>query len=1063
MALLGRWVGGAKSQGNLPKSWTAPTNLFDTLSRNDSSTYGWAASTSTFTLPSSGLADGYLFIARYEYHDTSNGRFNPQGKFVQASGTGNFVGGPAGGYSRDNSEDRSYVSCWAFVDSPSASATFQFQWKADTDDATGGTQRSSIEVIPLYYADIGMYSSTDAGLLGGTTPNVVGSWSTTLEGTNITRSSSVVSVTGDNKRYLILASQFFEGRGGRTQRWHGLDIDGSEEHAAKAYSYYRSTSNDESGDMFTHLLETSTATVTIEQTCYRGIGVSNGQGGASVDGSTPGVGDHALVVIELNDSAECFHAVDDTGGQTLATTGPVDINLCRTTGITFNDSASWTRANDTQMQAEFTGDSLLGVNLAAASENVSTGSRWTAYAELTAGGTENANLFAGDYLRNNQTSQDTFGWSANLMAFAGVLSGSDYGCSITELSGSEGGGDAQIQAGWAGFWGINLDTLEDTGASVDVSAVSAATSIVAPDRVDQTVDVPAVSASTGIVAPSVGAGAVVAVAAIAATLSILAPDRVDQTVAVPSIAVATAVPTPEATRNWWHIGATQEDGWDIGAVQHPRHATHLIYPDVPIAAELGIVAPTVERSVDVPAVPVASSVVAPDRVDQTVDVDAVGVASSVLAPTIGAAQEVDVPAVSAALSVVAPDRVDQTVDVPATAAATSIVAPTVIASQAVDVPAIPAALSIVATDRVDQTVAAPATSAALSILPPEVDQTVAVPVIPVASAIVAPDVTVSQAVDVPQVPAALSIVAPDRIDQTVAVPAIPVATSVAAIDVRFDLDLDVPAIPAALGVVAPDRVDQTVDVPAIPVASSVAAPTIPAGVVVPQVSAALSVLAPDRIDQTVIVPAVSASTAVIAPDATFAVDVPATSAALSILAPSRVDQTVVVPAVSVATAVAAVDVAFGQTVDVPESVLASSILAPARVDRAAVAPAIPVASSVAAPDRIDQTVVVPSVPLSSAVVAPAVPAGDQTVDVPAISAATSVGTVTRLIPAVGSKTCLAGAYDLRSSLSGSYDPRHALSASYVFRSELLGAYDVGTPLEGSYVFRTPLTGQVESC
>ena len=107
MATLGKWTGGVQAQGNLPESWTAPNGLFPTQARNDGSTYSWASSTSTLTLPASGLADGYLLIGAFEYEDTSNGRFNPQGKIIQASGSGNFVGGPTGGYNRDTSEDRS--------------------------------------------------------------------------------------------------------------------------------------------------------------------------------------------------------------------------------------------------------------------------------------------------------------------------------------------------------------------------------------------------------------------------------------------------------------------------------------------------------------------------------------------------------------------------------------------------------------------------------------------------------------------------------------------------------------------------------------------------------------------------------------------------------------------------------------------------------------------------------------------------------------------------------------------------------------------------------------------
>ncbi len=464
MATLGRWTGGVKSQGNLPETWTAPSSLFDTQQRNDGSTYSWSASTSTLTLPSTGLADGYLIIAAYEYEDTSNGRFNPQGKWIQASGTGNFVGGPTGGFSRDTSEDRSFVRCCAFVDNPSASATFTFQWRADIDDATGGTVWSAFDVIPLYYSNHGIYSSSATGAFGGTTPNQVTGWSSVSQSDTaaIEISSNVVTVKGDNKRYFVLGSQFFEGISGnlRTQRWHGLEIDNSQENAAKTYVYYRNNSNDQSGGFYSWIIETSTANVTIESTCYRGDGVSAGQGGADTDGGTASVGDHTLVVLELNDSAEVFRSENTAQSGDLNVTGPVDLNCCPTAGIAFNDSASWTRSSDTAMNAEVAMDALIGANISAAQEVVSTTSRWTSRAHVTVNGTEDNDTRHGNYARNNQTSQDTFGWSASLLSYVALSLNDDVGCSIQELSGGEDGGQFETQIGWNGFWGINLDTLE---------------------------------------------------------------------------------------------------------------------------------------------------------------------------------------------------------------------------------------------------------------------------------------------------------------------------------------------------------------------------------------------------------------------------------------------------------------------------------------------------------------------------------------------------------------------------------------------------------------------------
>jgi len=215
MATLGHWTrSSALTVGNAPESWTTVTaDWFNTQDRNDGSAY--SKSNGTFTLPSSDLADGYLLVASVEFEDDSNGRYNPQLQIVQASGSGSTTGGPTGGYNRDNSEDRSYVRCWAFVDSPSASSTYDVQWKADSDDAGAGTtlERGEVWIIPLFYQDAAWYTSTSSSLYGGTTPNVVTGFTGT-DGTNISISSNVVTCSADNAKYLVLGSQFFEGRGG---------------------------------------------------------------------------------------------------------------------------------------------------------------------------------------------------------------------------------------------------------------------------------------------------------------------------------------------------------------------------------------------------------------------------------------------------------------------------------------------------------------------------------------------------------------------------------------------------------------------------------------------------------------------------------------------------------------------------------------------------------------------------------------------------------------------------------------------------------------------------------
>jgi hypothetical protein len=454
-------------------SWAAPNGLFGaTADRNDSSAYGWSDSTATITLPSSGLADGYLFTWGFEFEDTSNGRHNPTARMVQASGTGTFASAATGGYNRDNSEDRSYVSGWSFVDNPSASSTYQFQWKRDTDTPTGGTVRSFIQAIPFYYADVGIYTSSTAGNYGGTTPTLMTGFSGT-DGTNITITSNQVSVTGDNKRYLILGGAYQENvsGGSRTQRWYGLEIDGTFDDAAKGCMYYRNAANDTGGESFIRLIETATATRTIEMNGYRGNGVGAGQGGGDVDGTgTESNAAHALVVIELNDSAEVFSSTDSVGAQEFALTGPVDVDIASTGDIEFNDAASFTRATDIAVNCEVAMDVFAFANVSHAREasSIGSGSRWTVHGEFTIDGTEDTSVgFHGNYNRGNQSSADTHGSSCNQAGLFAVTANQDIGVSNQELSGTEGGnGDIETQPGWVGFGLINVDTLEATGSSL---------------------------------------------------------------------------------------------------------------------------------------------------------------------------------------------------------------------------------------------------------------------------------------------------------------------------------------------------------------------------------------------------------------------------------------------------------------------------------------------------------------------------------------------------------------------------------------------------------------------
>lgn len=474
---LGQWTGDSTSL--LPgTTWAAPNGLFPTESVNENTAYSFASATSTLTLPSSGLADGYLVVSAYQIEDTSNGRCNPQGRLTQSSGTGNFVSGASSGYNRDSSEDRSYVRTWAFIDSPSAGAEIQFQWRRDTDAPTGGTVRSEFVVIPLWYNNHGIYSSASTACPGGTTPNQLGGWSVVSESDTaaIELATNVVTAKTANKRYLCLGGQYWQGIGNaRTQRWHGFRVDGTVDEQSKAYSYGRNAANADIGEMFTTIIETAGSSRTIDQFVFRGYQTAtNPKDGADVDGNTTGSNpQHAMVILELDDAVEVFRGHSNTQ-HSLATAGTrVDINVAET--VNFNDSASFTKSSNTAFQAQKDLRLLLGSNISGGYASPSS-SRFTGYSEAVIGGAADAYSFAGDYGRGDQGTQDCWGWSANGLSAFSVLNTETIGVRAGKLTGGEASPGTTI-ADWSGVWGLNIDTMAPASGGGDTEVAASAESL----------------------------------------------------------------------------------------------------------------------------------------------------------------------------------------------------------------------------------------------------------------------------------------------------------------------------------------------------------------------------------------------------------------------------------------------------------------------------------------------------------------------------------------------------------------------------------------------------------
>ena len=474
MSIEGWWSGAVIAPVQLTTSWAAPNGLFPTEVRNDGGAYSLNASTSTLTLPTSNLVNCYLAEASFETQDSSNGRFNPQARIIQTSGTGHFVGAVTSGFSRDNSENLAWVKVFAIICDPSPGAEFQFQIKRDTDapGTSDGTLRSNFTITEFPVANWGLYTSSDASLYGGTTPNQVIGWSVVDESDTsaIELVSNQVTLKTDNRDYINFGSQFFEGRGGRTQRWHGFRIDGVKEDAAKAYTYYRNGSNDEGGELFSWPVRRATTDIVVDQFCYRGDGVADNQGGADSDGSTPSVGEHVFAVLELNAGAELFRTRNATT-QSLATAGTrVVLDVINT--VDFADAGSFTKADNNGINIEQDMDLYMGGNVSGAYASVSSGARATCYAEMTIDGVEQSHTFAGDYGRGNQGTIDTYGWGASLLSPLEVVLGQDVGINAGKISGGE-AGPVSVQPGWASAWGINLDSMAPSGpAAQDIAGAT---------------------------------------------------------------------------------------------------------------------------------------------------------------------------------------------------------------------------------------------------------------------------------------------------------------------------------------------------------------------------------------------------------------------------------------------------------------------------------------------------------------------------------------------------------------------------------------------------------------
>jgi hypothetical protein len=475
---IGTWNNGAVSTYPTTTN-TFPSGLFGTQERNDDSKYSFNTARAIVTLPSSDLADGYLVLVNIPLNVSHNNRSTAIGQLSLTNGTGNFVSPKASGYARNGNWSQHSISVWAFVDSPSTGVDIQFTWFRDTGDGTvaGTVLGATFRVISLYYNDVSMYTSTVNNLYGGTTPNTVDLSTTVVEGTNITKTSNTVTVTGDNKKYLILSGHYSEGRGGRTQRWLANEYDATLARDAMTAIYYRDTGTDKMGRGITDIIETGTADRTINLKMWRGDGVSpTTLGGADQDGSTPAVTEAGLVVIELPDTAAAIKSTDNTGLQNLDVDDGTLPNISR--NVVFDEPGTLDPIDPSVIGPagyfiDTTNDILVGSNLSAA-YRFSSGTRFAGQLSIIGGDEYIDPVVDYNYGRGNQSTSDTFGYSNNVVGIINPTMAANGGTVVTPYFAgiiSFQGNDAVTQGPvgtrptWVGAFALDLESLVPTTAT----------------------------------------------------------------------------------------------------------------------------------------------------------------------------------------------------------------------------------------------------------------------------------------------------------------------------------------------------------------------------------------------------------------------------------------------------------------------------------------------------------------------------------------------------------------------------------------------------------------------
>ena len=458
MAKIGKWTSGAEVAFPTAAYTAIPSNVFGTEVRNDDSLY--VKSGSSITLDSSNDADGYIIRASFEIISTHNNRMTAQARVVPTVNptNANVLSSVVGEYSRNTVDATASSDAFTVIANISGSITFEAQWRRQGSGSPAGSVTSScLEIIPIYFDGIGLYEGTTNQLLGGLTPEVATLDSTIVESGNISRTSNSITLSAD-KKYLVMGCYYSERGGARTQRWAGIGEDGTLLRDSMTNIYIRDSNNGRQGEVFSNIIDTSGGSKDIDVRVYRGDGDDPvSLGGANIEGNSPTVTLLSLAVIELKSGCEVFRSQDNTGVQNLGPVGDVDVELAR--DEVFSSSESFTKSDNTSYEAVVDMDAYIGANISA-SYTASSGLRITRRFEISKDGVGDVTTSTTKFGRGNQGGQSTYGFSGNPFGFMQLNSGQTTGVEVKDIGATI---NVSTRAGWVGFWGVNLDTMNNGG------------------------------------------------------------------------------------------------------------------------------------------------------------------------------------------------------------------------------------------------------------------------------------------------------------------------------------------------------------------------------------------------------------------------------------------------------------------------------------------------------------------------------------------------------------------------------------------------------------------------